>query len=165
MTTTINFAPNQPQINQNQRNKQQTQEQVATGVGAAGAGAAATKYAGKRGLRAQAGEKILGDITEQVSSGIKTVNKVQETATGFIASFKKDLKMFSANIMEHLNKFQNSKFIGPIIKSPITKKFSALAGGALAFFVLVTGVNKAFKTGEIAIDDFKSQYKDFKNAA
>jgi len=159
----VNFTSNQ-QVNSDQH--KQRQEQVATGVGGtAAATTTATKYASRRGLKAQTGEKFLGEMSTQVANGIKTVNNAQETATGFIASFKHNFKMYTASIMEHLNHFKNSKFIGPIIKSPITRKLSALAGGALAFFVLVTGVNKAFKTGQIAVDDFKSQYRDYKNAA
>lgn len=161
---TIDFRP-QPQYTPEQR-QQQTKEQVATGVGgAAGLSATATRYAGKKGLKAQAGEEILGRMTAQVSNGIKTVNQTQEVATGFITTFKNNLKMYTKSIMDQLAKFKDSKFIGPIVKSPITRKFSALAGGLLAFFVLVTGVNKAFKNGEIAVDDLKSQYKNYRNAA
>ena len=58
-------------------------------------------------------------------------------------------------------RLKNSKFIGPIINSPVTKKLAGVAGGALAFFVLVTGVNKAVKTGAIAVDDFKHQFHEF----
>ena len=160
---TIDFRP-QPQYTPEQR--QQRKEQVATGVGgAAGLSATATRYAGKKGLKAQAGEEILGRMTAQVSNGIKTVNQTQEVATGFITTFKNNLKMYTKSIMDQLAKFKDSKFIGPIVKSPITRKFSALAGGLLAFFVLVTGVNKAFKNGEIAVDDLKSQYKNYRNAA
>lgn len=160
---TIDFRP-QPQYTPEQR--QQRKEQVATGVGgAAGLSATATRYAGKKGLKAQAGEEILGRMTAQVSNGIKTVNQTQEVATGFITTFKNNLKMYTKSIMDQLAKFKDSKFIGPIVKSPITKRFSALAGGLLAFFVLVTGVNKAFKNGEIAVDDLKSQYKNYRNAA
>lgn len=160
---TIDFRP-QPQYTPEQR--QQRKEQVATGVGgAAGLSATATRYAGKKGLKAQAGEEILGRMTAQVSNGIKTVNQTQEVATGFITTFKNNLKMYTKSIMDQLAKFKDSKFIGPIVKSPITRRFSALAGGLLAFFVLVTGVNKAFKNGEIAVDDLKSQYKNYRNAA
>lgn len=160
----VSFTSN-PQLNTNEQRKQK-QEQVATGVGGtAAATTAATKYAGRKGLKAQAGEQFLGEMSTQVANGIKTANRVQETATGFIATFKQNFKMYTASIMENINKFKNSKLIGPIIKSPMTKRVSALAGGALAFFVLVTGVNKAFKTGEIAVEDFKSKYNDFRNAA
>ncbi len=158
----INFTSSQAQSVQEQRKDKQ--EQVATGIGgAAGVTAAATKYAGRKGLKAQAGEKFLGELSGQVANGIKGVNKTQQVAEGFIASFKQNLKMYSASIMEHLNKFKNTKIIGSIVKSPIARKASFLFGGALAFFVLVTGVNKAFENGQIAVEDFKQQYRDFKN--
>ncbi len=151
----INFTSAQAQVAQEQR--KQTQEQVATGIGgAAGVTAAATKYAGRKGLKAQAGEQFFGELSGQVASGIKGVNKSQEVAKGLWASFKQNIKMYSASVMEHLNKFKDTKIIGAIVKSPIAKKASFLFGGALAFFVLVTGVNKAFENGKIAVEDFKN---------
>ena len=48
---------------------------------------------------------------------------------------------------------------------PLLKHCAGFLGGALAFFVLVTGVNKAVKTGAIAVDDFKHQINDFKSIA
>ena len=158
----INFtsAP-QPAVDEQRKQKQ---EQVATGIGgAAGVTATATRYAGKKGLQAQAGEKLLGELTGQVSQGIKGVNEAQEVATGLIGAFKKNLKMYTASIMEHLAKFKDTKFIGAIIKSPVTRKLSALAGGVLAFFVLFTGVNKAFENGQVAVEDLKNQFKEYKN--
>lgn len=151
----INFTSAQAQVAREQR--KQTQEQVATGIGgAAGVTAAATKYAGRKGLKAQAGEQFFGELSGQVASGIKGVNKSQEVAKGLWASFKQNIKMYSASVMEHLNKFKDTKIIGAIVKSPIAKKASFLFGGALAFFVLVTGVNKAFENGKIAVEDFKN---------
>ena len=64
-----------------------------------------------------------------------------------------------------LLKFKESKFIGPIVKSPITAKFSALAGGALAFFVLVTGINKAARSGSLAVEDLKNKYSQYREVA
>ena len=52
-----------------------------------------------------------------------------------------------------------------LLKVPFTKKVAGFFGGALAFFVLITGVNKAVKTGEIAVDDFKHQLNEMRNAA
>ena len=158
----VNFMANAQVVSNEQR--KQKQEQVATGIGgAAGVTATATKYAGRKGLRAQASEKFLGELSGQVAQGIKKANEAQEVATGLFATFKKNFKMYSASVLEQLNKLKNSKFIGPIVKSPIAKKVSAVAGGALAFFVLITGVNKAVKTGAVAVNDFKSQYREYKD--
>lgn len=153
---------NQPTMTAKQR--QEHQEKVAAGVGgAAGLTTSATKMASKRGLQAEAGEKAYQQVTHMITEANKTVIKTSETATGLWSTFKANVKLYTKDITKRLEAFKNSKFIGPIVKSPIAKKFAALFGGALAFFVLVTGINKAFKTGEIAFDDLKNQYQEMRN--
>lgn len=137
------------------------QEKVAAGVGgAAGLTTSATKYASKRGLKAEAGEKALQTMMETVQKTTRTVTKNTENAKGLWTTFKHNIGVYSKDIMTRLSKLKNNKIIGPVVKSPITKKLSFVFGGALAFFVLVTGVNKAIKTGAVAVDDFKHQYSD-----
>ena len=42
------------------------------------------------------------------------------------------------------------KFIGPIVKSPVMKGVAGIFGGAMAFFALVTGLDKAYRNGKLA---------------
>ena len=149
--------------------RKQRQEQVATGVGgAAGLSTQATRMAGKRGLNANAArnaEHQLQNMMEQTQRAMQNVNQNSQVAIGLWANFKSNIKFYTNDIIKRLESLKNTKFIGPIVNSPVTKKLAGAAGGALAFFVLVTGVNKAVKTGAIAVDDFKSQYNDFRTAA
>lgn len=146
-------------------NNTEKKEQVAAGVGGAAGLSQATKMAGKKGLQAEKGEKALQQMLNTVQATTQTVNKNSKAVEGLWGTFKYNIQMYSKDILMRLEKFKNSKFIGPIVNSPITKKLSTVAGGALAFFVLVTGVNKAVKTGAIAIDDFKNQINEFKSVA
>ena len=149
--------------------RKQRQEYVATGVGgAAGLSTQATRMAGKRGLNAQSArsaERQLQNMLESTQRTMGAVNKNAKAAKGLWANFKYNVKFYTKDILTRLDGLKNAKVIGPIINSPITKKMAGFAGGALAFFVLVTGVNKAVKTGSIAVDDFKNQYKEFRAAA
>ncbi len=141
--------------------RKEKSEQVAAGVGgAAGLTTQATKAASRRGLQ---GEQALSNMLETVTKTQQAVNKNTKAATGLWATFKNNIKIYSTDIYARLNKFKNAKFIGTIVNSPITKKVAGFFGGALAFFVLITGVNKAVKTGAIAVDDFKHQYHEMKN--
>ena len=166
----VNNMTRIPSINANTTNPSMTaqqrkekSEQVAAGVGgAAGLTTSATKMAGKRGLQA---EQSLSNMLGTVTKTQQAVNKNSKAVTGLWGTFKNNIKVYSADIFARLNKLKDAKFIGPIIKSPFTKKVAGFFGGALAFFVLITGVNTAVKTGEIAVDDFKHQLNEMRNAA
>lgn len=134
-------------------------QDIATGVGVSGAGL--TRMASKRGL---AKEKTLQEMLEQVSTTTREANKNTRVVKGLWGNFKHNIRMYTDDIIKRLNKFEGTKFVGKIVKSPAAKKLAGLFGGALAFFVLVTGVNKAINTGAIAVDDFRHQYDEFRRA-
>ncbi len=161
MTKIITFTAreNRPRLTQEQRERNQ---QVATGVGGvAGLSASATNIASKRAMRAKSGEQVLQQMMNTVETTTRTVNQNTQAAKGLWATFKHNIKMYTDDILKRLDTLKNTKFIGSIINSPITKKLAGIFGGALAFFVLVTGVNKAIKTGAIAVDDLKHQIQEF----
>ncbi len=146
--------------------RKRTQEQVATGVGgAAGVSATATKVASKRGLSAQAAESQLQKMMAQTQQTMHSANKNAKVVKGLWSTFRANIDFYTKDILKRFESVKNSKFIGPILNNPVSKKLAGAAGGLLAFFVLVTGVNKAVKTGAIAVDDFKTQYSEFRNAA
>jgi hypothetical protein len=146
--------------------RKHNQEKVAAGVGgAAGLSKTATKMAGKRGLKAEAAEHGLQNMMESVERTTRAAKKNTEAAKGLWSTFKANIKFYTNDIIKRLESLKNSKYIGPILNNPVTKKLAAAAGGALAFFVLVTGINKAVKTGSIAVDDFKQQYREYRAAA
>ncbi len=145
--------------------RQKRQEQVASGVGGAAGVGAATKFAGKRALKHEAKSEMLADMYAQVSRTMNSVNEGSQVSSGLWHAFKANMTKYTKSVETLLLKFKESKFIGPIIKSPVTAKFSALAGGALAFFVLVTGINKAARSGSLAVEDLKDKYHQYKEAA
>lgn len=145
--------------------RQKRQEQVASGVGGAAGVGAATKFAGKRALKHEAKSEMLTDMYAQVSRTMNSVNEGSQVSSGLWHAFKANMTKYTKSVETLLLKFKESKFIGPIIKSPVTAKFSTLAGGALAFFVLVTGINKAARSGSLAVEDLKDKYHQYKEVA
>lgn len=136
-------------------------EQVAAGVGgAAGITTSASKFASKQGLKAQAAEKVLQQGMETVTNANKTIQKNKKVVTGLWGTFKKNIGKYSNDISKRIGKFKDSKIIGPIIRSNVTKSLSKALGGILAFFVFTTGIVKAFRTGAIALDDMKKQFQE-----
>lgn len=155
-----------PKSNLSPEERKQQKEQVAAGVGgAAGLSSAATKVASKKGLKPQAAEAGLMQMLEGVKNTTNAVNKNTKAARGLFATFKENLAYYPKDITRRLKAITKSKFVTSIIENVVTQKMIGAAGGILAFFVLVTGVNKAVKTGAIAVDDFKNQYKEFRNVA
>ena len=139
-------------------------EEVATGVGGAAAftTASATRMASRRGVKARTGEQVLQGMMTQVTNTTKAVNQNTKVATGLWAKFKNNITMYTQDILKRLESIKGNKFVSRIIDSPITKKAAGLFGAGLAFFVLVTGVNKAFKTGAVAYGDLKYQLDEIK---
>lgn len=154
----------------NRKTKQERTEQreaVATGAGGVAAGVTATKTArlAKTGARSEktfsAAENGLQQMATNVKKITRSVNKNTEVATGLFAKFKSNIKFYTKDIMDRINNLKGMKIFEAIKKSPITKGIAGALGAGLAFFVLVTGVNKALKTGSVAVNDLKSQYNEF----
>lgn len=146
-----------------QQERRERREDVATGVGgAAGLTASASKMASRRGVKAKTGEQVLQGMMNNVTQTTRAINQNTQVATGLWARFKSNIKMYTQDILKRLENLKSNKYIGKIIDSPITKKAAGLFGAGLAFFVLVTGVNKAFKTGEVAVVDLKNQLNDLR---
>ena len=146
-----------------QQERVERREGVATGVGgAAGLTASATKMASRRGVKAKTGEQVLQGMMTQVTNTTRAVNQNTKVATSLWAKFKHNITMYTQDILKRLESIKTNKYISKIIDSPITKKAAGVFGAGLAFFVLVTGVNKAFKTGAVAYSDFKYQLDDMK---
>lgn len=135
-----NYTPQSPD------RKNTAAESVAIGAGTTGYVATASKAARKgEGVKNFLASARKG--TEQLTKSEKFINKI-------FGNFRKNVQTFSKDIAARLAKLQNVKIIGPIITSPAIKAFSGALGGILAFFVLITGISKAFKTGEMAAMDF-----------
>jgi hypothetical protein len=145
--------------------KNDRKEQVATGVGVGAGLNQAGKFLGKRALKANGAMGQVAQAENSLQTMMTNVNRVTQTARrnaqvteGLWATFKSNIKFYTKDIMTRLESLKGVKFVGKIVNSPIAKKGASVVGGALAFFVLVTGLSKAAKTGQIAIDDFQNKY-------
>lgn len=131
---------------QRQQRRHDTQE-VAVGVGAAGV----TAHVGT------AKGTMLRNMYDKVIKTSKMTARNNEIATGVWAKLVKDTKRFSSHAMTKLKAFENTKFIGPIIKSPLTKKLTGAFGAVTAVFVLISSLGEASKNGKIAVADLKEK--------
>jgi len=148
MVMVVNQVPFNSNLTPEQRlqRRHETQE-VAVGVGAAGV----TAHVGTaRGT-------MLRNMYDKVIKTSKLTAQNNEIATGVWAKLVRDTKRFSKHAMTKLQAFENTKFIGPIIKSPITKKLTGVFGGVTAVFVLISSLGEASKNGKITVSDLKER--------
>lgn len=131
---------------QRMQRRHETQE-VAVGVGAAGV----TAHVGtSKGT-------MLRNMYERIIKTSKVTAQNNELATGVWANLVRNTKRFSKHAMSKLKAFENTKFIGPIIKSPVTKKLTGAFGAVTAVFVLISSLGEASKNGKIAVADLKEK--------
>ena len=128
--------------------RQKRQQDIALGVGGAGSTVAVAR-------KVESAESSLQKMVSFLSNNAKTVNKNTKTVNSLFQKFKLNKELFTNNLMTKLAKVKNTKIATFAMKNPVVRKFAGATGGALAFFVLVSGVNKAVKTGEIAVQDYK----------
>jgi hypothetical protein len=144
-------------------NNDDRKNQVAAGVGLTAGASQAGKFMGKRALKANSAAQAESTLQGMFTHVVETSNAVRDNAkvtSGLWATFKSNIQFYTRDITKRLESLKSVKFIGRIANSPIAKKAAGVVGGSLAFFVLVTGLSKAAKTGQIAIDDFKNKYRD-----
>ncbi|MBP3820899.1 hypothetical protein J6G99_04560 [bacterium] len=139
----INATPEQKA-----RHQEKAQE-VAAGTGVAGA----ASYQAKR----YATKQTLNGMFTKVTEASKIAHQNTKVASGLWGKFKYDIGRFSTSIMNQVAKFENMKIIGPIIKSPIMKGTANCFGIGMAFFALVTGLDKAYRNGKFAVLDLKEK--------
>lgn len=163
MTRIIAFTGTEPR-HLTPQERTEKRENVATvgGATAAGVSTSATKMASRRKLKANILETEFRQVATNVANATKTVNQNTKVATGLWANFKNNIRMYTQDILKHLDKLKSNKFVTKIVENPITKKVAGAFGAGLAFFVLVTGVNKAFKNGTMAVGDLKSKIDDLR---
>lgn len=134
---------------QSQRSQDNTNNKVAAGTGLAGA----TAYQAKR----SSVNSFLRDWFSRLTTTTKTTRQNAPEVIGLFGKFKKNVGMFTASIINKAMKFKDMKFIGPIINSPVTKGVASFLGVGMAFFALVTGIDKAYRNGKIAVSDIKDK--------
>ncbi len=141
----INNANN---LSAEQRQKRkQTTENVATGVGVTGY---ATRYAGKRG--------ILGSMMSKTNATMHMATQEVKEATTLFGRFKQNTSFYTKKLTNLFKNYENSRFIGPIVKSPIIKKCAGGLGTIMAFFVLVTGIRKTIENSSNIVNRARHEY-------
>lgn len=134
-----------------QAKRKETEQKVATGVGATGAGAAA--YQAKR----TSVNRTLQSMFANVTNTTKNARQNAAEVTSLLGKFKLNVTKFSGDIMAKAMKLKDVKYIGAIVKSPVMRGAAGVFGGAMAFFALVTGVDKAYRNGRLAVTDVSSR--------
>lgn len=132
--------------------RKDTEQKVATGVGATGAGAAA--YQAKR----TAVNKTLQSWFTNLTNTTKAARQNAAEVTGLFGKFKQNFARFSGSIMTKAMKYKDIKYIGALVKSPVMRGAAGIFGGAMAFFALVTGIDKAYRNGRLAVADIGGRF-------
>lgn len=153
MPVVFTAIPEYQRLTPEQQKRRETTQNVATGVGAAGVTAQATTYASKQGVYGRF-KGILGTTTQTA----KTIERNSAEVTGLWNKFFRDMKLFSADAMARISKYKELKFIGPLIKSPVMRGATSVFGATMAFFVLVSGVQKAVDNGRLALNDMHRKF-------
>lgn len=129
--------------------RKETEQKVATGAGVTGAAA----YQAKR----TSVNRTLQGMFAKVTDVTRTTRQNAAEVTGLIGKFKHNFAKFSGHIIEQAMKFKDVKYVGAIVKSPVMRGVAGVFGGAMAFFALVTGVDKAVRNGRLAVADVSSR--------
>lgn len=137
-------------INADTSNKKETGQHVAEGVGVTGVVShQARRYATKK--------TVLNNMMENVSNAARLTSQNAREATTLWGKFQINITRFTKDITARVMKFQDMKFIGPIIKSPVMKGACSIFGFTMAAFALVTGINKAMENGKLALNDINQK--------
>lgn len=145
MPVVFTAIPEYQRLTPEQQKRRETSQNVATGVGAAGV---TTHYVSKPSVYVR-----FKDLLRTTTKTAKTFERNSAEVTGLWNKFFRDMKLFSADAMARISKYKEWKFIGPIVKSPVAKGATSVFGATMAFFVLVSGVQKAVDNGRLALND------------
>lgn len=136
--------------NQDVNKKREAGQHVAEGVGVTGAVShQARRYATKK--------TVLNNMMENVTTAANATTRNAREANTLWNSFKSNIGRFTKDITARVMKFQDMKFIGPIIKSRFVKGACGVFGFTMAAFALATGVSKAVDNGKLAFADVKQR--------
>lgn len=145
---------------------------VVTGAGATAAGIEGARRTAQNMASKRGGVERLETMYQNAIRGLRTASENAEKATSFMGRFKQKAAIYTRDVMKLFEKFKktgtytrSAKIINAVIDSPITKKFAGFFGGALAFFVVVSGVSKACKNGATMAGDIKDKIDTFRTAA
>lgn len=145
---------------------------VATGAGATAAGIEGARRTAQNMASKRGGVEKLESMYQTTIQGLKKASEGTEKATSFLGKFKQKSAIYTKDLLLMLEKFKktgvytkSAKFINAVIDSPVTKKCAGFFGGALAFFVVVSGVSKACKNGATMAGDIKDRIDTFRTAA
>ncbi len=153
MTFTVsmtNFNNNQVLTPEQREKRKEAGQKVAAGTGVTGAAA----YQAKR----TSVNNTLKSWFSNLTTTTRTARQNATEVTGLYSKFKQNVKFFSSSLVNKAMKLQDIKFIGPIVKSPFAKGICSTLGVGMAFFALVTGIDKAYRNGKFAVNDLKGKF-------
>lgn len=150
--------------------KKDKKENVQNAATVAGGTGYAVKAASKRYIQQGMSNKTIVEGEKNLQKMLSATQKVMndtgravKESKGFISYFKRNYKMYTQDAINYLSKWKESKFLGPIVKSPVVKAGASAFGGVLAVFVLISGINRAAENGELAICDLRNKIHSMTN--
>ena len=131
--------------------REQHVQNAALGIGTTGAVSyQAKQYAAKSSLK-----NMFGTVTQ---AG-KTVSTNAKEAATLWGKYKQNVVRYTKFAIEWVSKFENSKYLKPFFKNKLVLGAASAFGTVMAFFALVTGVNKSIKNGKLMIGDLEDKFR------
>ena len=124
------------------KERRQNAENIATGTAATGTVAYGSK-------------KYVRQAFDRATATARTVSQNAKEASSLWGKFNIKTREFTRDIALRLSKFENSKYIGPIVKSKAVQRATKGFGIVTAFFVLVPTLLESIETGKIALNNAK----------
>lgn len=136
---------NQPQ------ERKDAEKKVVTGAGAT-AGAVQVSRT-KSAFNLFNSSKKLQNGINFTQNTIKEAGIVAKKTTGLWASVKANCQWAKTAVLNWGDKFQNLKYIKPLIKSPIFKGIAGIAGFGFGVVTLISGASEIARTATDVIDE------------
>ena len=124
-------------------------EVAALGIGTAGAVSHQAQQ--------QVTKSYLRSMFSSVTEGSKVIRTNVGEATTLFGRYKQNVVRYTKYAMKQLSRFENSKYIAPLFKNKMVLGAASVFGTVMAFFALVTGVNKSIDNGKLMVGDIKDK--------
>lgn len=149
-----------PEINNRNQERKEAEKKVVTGGGAVAATtAAARSKAAKSGFDMFSSAKKVSQGMRGVTDTTRTAVNVTKQTKGLWAKVAENARWAKNAILNWGSKFKNTRFIKPIIKSPLFKGAAGALGYGFGFVTLISGLSDITKVTTEAIEG-KLLYND-----
>ncbi len=98
------------------------------------------------------------NVSAETKEALQFAQKTGQEAKGLWAGLSKNAKRFTDAIIDWGHTVKANRFIKPILESGVYKRTAGLIGGAVAFFVFVTGVGNMTKKVVNGVQDRSDKF-------